>query len=114
MPFHDAGSDDIDIVESHMAFCTLFADYIVSCKHVQNVEFSVAAEGDLEDAERRASTLRRDFRTALRELGTLPANSLSGVLAKGRTIQSYFLEYPPEDEIMLVVESMLKDLENLC
>ncbi|KAI4255661.1 MAG: hypothetical protein L6R35_007512 [Caloplaca aegaea] len=84
---------DAAVVENCVEAREIFASYIKDCENVETVEFGSDAEFAVEEAEHRVKT--------------------TGVLAKARVLDEYFVEYPTHDEIMGVMRSILKDLEDL-
>lgn len=109
---------EADIRDAAVAACCieardLFSDYINDCKNVEKVEFGGVARLTVEEAEHQAKIAGCKWRGALMQLGKSAAYTPSGILAKAHVVRDYFVEYPAHDEIMNLMYSILKDLENL-
>ena len=106
------GMKDAALIEKCAEFEDLFAGFINGCKVLEEVEISSPDGRNVDEVELQIVMARRQWRAALRRL-TIAAHTSSGRLAKARAIQKFFLEFPAGDDVMVVVESLLRDLENL-
>jgi len=109
----EADIKDAAVVENCVEARETFASYINDCKNVEMVEFSSDTESAVEEAEHRVKLAGSQWRSMLRQVGESSAHTPSGILAKARVVDGYFVEHPTHDEIMRVMRSILKDLEGL-
>lgn len=103
---------DAALIEDCAEFCHLFQDYVIGCRILEEIESGMVHDRNIEEVHCQLASAGRQWRAALKRLATSPAFTDTGRFAKGRAIQSYFLEFRAQSEIMDVMYSLLKDLEN--
>ncbi len=109
---HDQHTRDALLIEDCAEFRDLFQSYVIGCRILEEVESGTVQGRNIEEVHCQLATAGRQWRAALNRLAISPASTDAGRFAKGRAIQSYFLEFRAQSEIMDVMYSLLKDLEN--
>ena len=103
---------DAVLVEESAEFLDLLASYSAGCHILEEVESDPASGKDLAEIQRWVAASRRQWRASLRRIGTAPALTEVGILAKCNAIQGYFGEHPAEDgAVMVLLNSLVRDIK---
>lgn len=103
---------DAALVEDCAEFLDLLASYVEGCNVLEEAEANSVEGQDIEESQRRIVAVRRQWRAMLRRIGSSPAYTDKGILAKNAAMHGYFAEYPAEDiEIMGLLGSFFRDIK---
>ena len=102
---------DAALVEDCAEFLDLLASYVEGCNALEEAEANFAEEQVLAETQRRIVAAKRQWCAVLQRIGSIPAFTDRGILAKNAAMDAYFAEYPPEDtEVMVLLGSLLQDI----
>ena len=88
-----------------------YASYVTGCRILEEVEFDTSNEVNHRELQQKTEAAGRQWRAALARLTTTSVLTPFGLLTKARTIGDFYLDCPPDSEIISAMYSVLQDLE---
>lgn len=102
---------DADLVADCAEFHDFYASYVIGCRILEEVEFNTSNKINHQELQNKTDAAGRQWRAALARLTKTSVLTPFGLLTKARTIRGFYLDCPPDSEIMSAMYSVLQDLE---